>query len=294
MYRYWDGRSWSAALSPNPTAPPPSGGLGSPVGGSGQPGTTPLGPSGGGYGPGGPGTAYGPGIAPPRRRGVGWLVAIGVVVVVLIVVAVFVVRALGRGGTAEPGGGGSGSATAQVCPKQQDSTPDPQPGDGRVHAGKLSYPQLGDPGSEPSSESRVACGRGVLIQEVQTEKGNAQGGWFAAVLLGGLVAGDGFFSPQDGAQVVVKCVSGTFYGDSAVRREDIRNEKMTVDGHDGWIVETQLHFNVKDIEAKSERVIIVIVDTGDDSGLFYASIPENAEQYLDPARQALANLTVDG
>ena len=39
---------------------------------------------------------------------------------------------------------------------------------------------------------------------------------------------------------------------------------------------------------------MVIVDTGaGTSGLFYASIPENALQYLEPAQTALAQLTVD-
>ena len=51
------------------------------------------------------------------------------------------------------------------------------------------------------------------------------------MLVGELVAGDGFFSPKDGAAIVVKCVSGTFYGDSAVTRNDRRNESIQVDGH---------------------------------------------------------------
>jgi len=49
------------------------------------------------------------------------------------------------------------------------------------------------------------------------------------------------------------------------------------------------------IRAKSELLIVVIVDTGDGAaGLFYASIPENAPQFVQPARDALAALKVDG
>ena len=67
-----------------------------------------------------------------------------------------------------------------------------------------------------------------------------------------------------------------------------------VDGHDAWVIESQLGFDVPGIQAKSERLIVVIVDTGAGSaGLFYGSIPENAEQLLPPARAALAGLTVD-
>ena len=59
----------------------------------------------------------------------------------------------------------------------------------------------------------------MLIQSVVIERSQNQT-WLAAVLLGELVAGDGFYAPRDGAAVVVRCVSGTFYGRSAVTRED--------------------------------------------------------------------------
>ena len=149
-----------------------------------------------------------------------------------------------------------------MCPEPETATPEPQPGDGRVHAGKLSYPELGSPWSAPEPEGGVAFGKGVLIQSVEIERTPANQRWLAAVLVGELVAGDGFFSPKDGAAIVVKCVSGTFYGDSAVTRDDKRNEAIRVDDHDAWVIESQLGFDVPGIQAKSERLIVVIVDTG--------------------------------
>jgi hypothetical protein len=231
------------------------------------------------------------GLAPRRRRAWGWFVALAVIVIALVVIAVLVVqRVLPNGGTP---GVPAGQPSSTVCPKPDNGTPEPQPGDGRVHAGKLSYPELAAPWSAPEPEGGVAFGKGVLIQSVEIENTGTQK-WLAAVLLGELVAGDGFFTPKDGAAIVVRCVSGTFYGDSAVTRDDKRNEALEVDGHDGWVIESQLHFNVPGIKAKSERLIVVIVDTGTGSaGLFYASIPENAENLLPPARDALAALTVD-
>ncbi len=275
MFRYWDGRTWSAALSPHPTAlPPDSGGLGTPP----PPLTTPR-PV--------------PGLAPKRRRPWGWLIGLGAVLVAVIVVVVLVVQ---RGGGIDgiPGIPG-GQPSTEVCPEEKTASPEPQPGDGRVHAGKLSYPQLGQPWSTPVPETGVAFGKGVLIQSVEIEKSTVdQQRWLAAVLLGDLVAGDGFFAPKDGAAIVVKCVTGTFYGKSAVTRDDKRNESLQVDGHDAWVIESQLGFDVPGIQAKSERLIVVIVDTGaGTAGLFYASIPENAEELLAPARKALADLTVE-
>jgi hypothetical protein len=223
----------------------------------------------------------------------GWLIGLGAVFAALIIVVVLVVQRIGGEEPITPDPGGQPSTA--VCPEPEKATAEPQPGDGRVHAGKLSYPELGSPWSAPEPEDRVPFGKGVLIQSVEIEKTPTNERWLAAVLVGELVAGDGFFSPKDGAAIVVKCVTGTFYGGSAVTRHDKRNEAIRVDDHDAWVIESQLSFDVPGIQAKSERLIVVIVDTGDGSaGLFYASIPENAEQLLPPARAALAGLKVDG
>jgi len=272
MFRYWDGRVWSAAVSPHPSAPPP---------GSARVGPPP------------PNQPVPVAARPRRKRPWGWLIGLGAVLVALVIVVVLVVQRIGgeEPVTANPGG----QASTEVCPEPETATPEPQPGDGRVHAGKLSYPELGSPWSAPEPEVGIPFGKGVLIQSVEIERNPANQRWLAAVLIGELVAGDGFFSPKDGAAIVVKCVMGRYYGDSAVTRDDKRNEAIRVDDHDAWVIESQLGFDVPGIQAKSERLIVVVVDTGGaSSGLFYASIPENAEQLLPPARAALAGLNVDG
>lgn len=269
MSRYWDGRSWSAAVSPTPTGAPP----------------LPPAP---------PGAGAVPGVPTPvtsGSRGRGWLLALVAVLVVLVAVVVLSVQRATRDDG--PAGGAAGQPTTPVCPEPDNGDPEPQPADGRVHAGRLSYPQLAAPWTAPEPESGVAFGKGVLIQSVIVERGQNQP-WLAAVLLGELVAGDGFFAPRDGAAVVVRCVSGTFYGGSAVTREDLVDRALTVDGHDAWVVESRLGFDVPGVSAKSELLIVVVVETGTGtSGLFYASIPENAPQLVQPARDALAALTVD-
>jgi hypothetical protein len=262
-------------VSPTPTSAPPLAG----------PAETPAASASGRTGQ--------PGAAAGRRKGgLAWLLALAAVLVVLVVVVVVSVqRVTGDGGA---GSGVGGQPSTPPCPEEDNGATEPQPGDGRVHAGNLSYAQLGRPWSAPAPESGVAFGKGVLIQSVEIER-SANRPWLAAVLLGQLVAGDGFFSPKDGAAIVVRCVSGTFYGGSAVTRDDQIDRALTVDGHDAWVIESQLGFEVPGIQAKSERLIVVVVDTGTGtSGLFYASIPENAPQLLQPARDALASLTVDG
>ena len=269
LYRYWDGRAWSAAVSPTPAGVPPrpSAPTAAPLRGSR--------PAGG-----------------RRHRGaLAWLLALAAVLTVLVVVVVVSVQRVA--GDAGSGSGVRGQPSTPVCPEEVRGGPEPQPEDGRVHAGKLSYTRLRAPWSAPVPESGVAFGRGVLLQSVEIERsGNRT--WLAAVLLGELVAGDGFYSPKDGAAIVLRCVSGTFYGGSAVTRDDQVDRALTVDGHDAWVIESQLGFEVPGIRARSERLIVVVVNTGTGtSGLFYASIPENAPQLLQPARDALASLTVD-
>ncbi len=72
------------------------------------------------------------------------------------------------------------------------------------------------------------------------------------------------------------------------------NAATKVDGRNAWVIESNLGFDVSNLQAKHELLIVVIVDTGDGAGgLFFASIPENAPQLVAPARQALAALSVD-
>jgi hypothetical protein len=118
--------------------------------------------------------------------------------------------------------------------------------------------------------------------------------WVASILVGELQAGDGFFTPEQGSQIVVKCILGAFYGDHPVESHVKVNEKSTIDGHDAWLVESQLTFDIPRLEAKGELLIVVIVSAGNRSGLYYASIPDTMPELVQPARDALKQLQVDG
>jgi hypothetical protein len=328
LYRYWDGRAWSAATSPNPSAPPPSQGLlGSPAPSSAQPlGTTPG--AGTGYGTGstyatgstfgagstygtgqtyGTGSTYGtgPGTGSAyaqyqqtagKRSPVGWWLAGAALLVVLVVVAVVAVRAAtGGGGVLAPLPGGQGSQNACPTPKENQTLP-PDPADGRVHGGPVSYPRLGAPWSAPEYDDRVPFGTDTQVQQVVVESNyNGRGSsWVASVLVAELQAGDGFFSPEQGSQVVVKCILGAFYGDAAVTSDVKVNEAATIDGHDAWVVESQLSFDIEGLATKGELLLVAIVSAGATSGLYYASIPDTRPELVKPAREALEQLEVDG
>lgn len=277
MYRYWTGSSWSAAITNNPTQAPPPGGIGAPPRPGGQ-------------------QQWNPNQQP--RSQTKWWLAIGAVVVVLVLVGWFAIRNLG--GILGTGPAAGSNPTQNVCPKEVASTttptPAPAPNDGRVHGGALSYPQLGSPWSAPGPETRVPFGRDVLTQTVMIEPNyKGSNSWVASVLVGELVAGDGFFSPQQGSEIVVKCIMGVFYDDAEVVRDDKVNKATTVDGKEAWLVETHLSFDIPNLQAKGELAIIMIVATkAESSSIYYASIPDNADQQLvRDARNAMADLRVE-
>ena len=312
LFRYWTGTAWTAAVTANPQAtPPPSapfgapqgypqGGQGYAQGGSGYPQGSPgTGQGGAGYGQGGSGYPQG-GTQPPRKRAVGWWLIGGAVLVAVAVLVWFLVQGFGAGivpGVPNP----SGTASQNICPKVNKTT-DPtvptQANDGRVHGGKISYPLLGSPWGAVAGDNRVPFGRDVASQTVLQEddydgKGHS---WVSSVLVGELVAGDGFFSPKEGSEIVMKCVVGTFYGDAVVARKDTSSKQITVDGHDSWYLESHLTFDIPNLVTKGETAIVVIVNTGaDSSSLYYASIPDTADpQLMSDARKLVGQLTVEG
>jgi len=273
LYRFWDGTTWSAATGTNPASPSP--GTPRPVRGP---------------GPGG-GTSH---LPVERRTAVGWFVGAAALLVVIVVVAVIAIRSAG-GDTAVDTPVPGPSSRATTCPDavSPPASPPPRTGD-RVSSGKLSYPRLGAPFTAPKWDVRVPFGRDVQNQDAIVEKSaDGRTTWVAAVLIARLTAGDGFFGPEQGAEVVADCVVARFYGNAEVQREDRRNTAITVDGHRAWTIESQLRFRLPDIKTTGETMILVVVDTGaGEAGLFYASVPDTSPQFLAPARAALADLEV--
>jgi hypothetical protein len=231
-----------------------------------------------------------------QKRRIGPWIAILASVLVIALLAWGVFTIASQGGLTTGGATAGGNSTTNPCPvNTQSLTPVTHTADGRVHGGLLSYPTLGSPWSTPTTDLRVPFGRDVSEQEVVIEPNydGANASWVASVLVAELAAGDGFFSPQEGSEIVVKCLIGAFYGNAAVGRNDTVSKAMTVGGKDGWLVETHLTFDIKGLKTKGETAIVLIVATSTDtSSLYYASIPDTSPQYMQPARDAMAALTV--
>ena len=242
LYRYWDGQAWSAATSPNPQAPPPAQGLVQGMQGGPQPGQTgggqPYGQSSSGQNPYGQQTPYGqPGAGQQpygqnaygqgqpgayasfqstqqRKSPIGWWIAAAALLVVIVVVGVIAVRAIGSSS-----GGGHRQAVPASRPRTSarparrspaPTSPAPIPNDGRVHGGPISYPRLGAPWG-PRSPTTGCRSAGTCRSRMVTDQANYDGNgssWVASILVAELMAGDGFYTPEQGAQIVVRCILG--------------------------------------------------------------------------------------
>jgi hypothetical protein len=300
LFRYWDGKAWSAATSPNPSAPPPSQSL---VGGTPQQsGSQADGQTGqSGYGKDYGGSAYANYQELENKKSpIGWWIAGAALVIVIIAVAVMAIRAVTGGSDTDTTTSGPVTQPSQdACPPQSTASPVPgptHPADGRVHGGPVSYPRLGTPWGAPHVDSRVPFGSDVQTQmvPVETNYDGAGTNWVAQILVGELQAGDGFFTPEQGAQIVVKCILGSFYGDNPINSNVTVNEKTTIDGHAAWLVESKLTFDIAGLKTKGELLIVAIVSAGNRSGLYYATIPDTTPELVQPARDTLKQLQVDG
>ena len=271
-FRYWDGSTWSTRLTSDPSdaAPGPDAGPTAPP-------------------------------QPPRARSGRRFWLVGLVALVAIGVVIWlVVRFLPQQlGVDNPWDTPGGHSSASLCTAGvENSTAAAQTTvDGRLTAGHLSFPLFGDPWQSPEGDNRVPFGTYAVMQEALDQEaydGTEGHNWVSSMLLSDLISGDGFANSQAAAETVMKCVLGLYYGDYNVDRKDVGAKAHSVDGHDGWLIESELSFDIPGLVAKGERVLLLVVQTDADSfGLFYASVPDTRPERLVDARRALSELRVE-
>lgn len=265
-YRYWDGSAWGTTTTSNP---------------SGRLTTT-------------------DGDADPDEdtdQGSLWQQAKGPLLLgsIVLVTIIALIWALVQSGVL--GGGGKGASNPQdICPPVQSGNyeQDEHPADGRVHGGALSFPRQGAPWGSPKVDGRVPFGRDTRSQDITIEAEYQPGAnWVASLLVAELIDGDGVMSPEEGIDMVAKCIVGAFYGDNEVTRRDVAKKSTVVDGRAAAQLEMHLTFDIPGLEAKGETAIIVIVAaTNKANSLYYASIPDNAQEHLPTARRLIGELRV--
>ncbi len=299
MYRFWDGTMWSPVVSSTPGPQGVAPGTQPMAAHQPSTGASPLlsrTPAANPYAGASGFTPY-PGPTKPTAsiwRSVGWLLAVFVVVGALVFGGLQLLRGFG----VDPlNPTAPSNPTVNPCPtaSMPAVSPASHPNDGRVHGGKLSYPQLGSPWSAPEVEQRLPFGVDATVQTVTVEPNyDGSHSWVASVLVAELVAGDGFFSPKEATELITKCSMSEFYSDAVVQRTDVSSKAVTVDGHDAWVIETHLAFDIPGLKVKGETAIFEVVKISDaSSSVYYASIPDSVPELLTVARQVQDQLKVD-
>lgn len=276
-YRYWDGSSWSAQTGSDPSQSPP----GSQTG------------------------------APPERKSNPTVILGALAVVLVIVVAGVLVVRNGTGGSLINLGSSDPSVSAwddrtpttSPTPEQPTSAPegplvdcprgDPDartdhPPDGRVYGGNLSFPaEPSFPPAEP--EPRLSFAYDVTQQALPV---SADPGWIAQLAVGQLRASDGFdLSAQKAAERVAECsISGDMYMPYNPVRKDLRSEAITISGHSGWLIETDVEVDKEDLPFAGDRIIFVVVENGEDWGLFFGATPIGDQALLEILHSTVAQL----
>jgi hypothetical protein len=244
-FRYWDGTAWSHTTTANPAVPPP-------------------GPP-----------------RPPGRR-LAPLLAAAAVLVVLAIVAVVVVRYVGDRGvsaadptTSAPRTGSDdrtigplprptspgtrvseepAPSAGQPCPLGDPSARQDHPRDGRVHGGGLSFP------SQPGWDSSTLDHSLSWAYDVGGEQRVVQPDWYAQLSVGALFTLDGFETPEQAAEAVMRCTANSSFYDGFTQRSDLIARAVTISGHAGWQLRSEIHVESDLTTGTGDVVDVVVVD----------------------------------
>ena len=271
-YRYWDGSQWSRITTVDPRQPLPAAGESRDAAG----------------------VRAAPGAASPGSETRRLPVIIAVLVVLLALVAVGagnLRQAADRPRPTPTTTGLTGSSPAPTagsrqappatptpatpvpvrCPKGDPTLRAPHPTDGRVYGGNLSFDE------QPTFERAAVEPRFHFAYDVvqQTLIVSRDPNWIAQLAVGQLRAKDGFVDdPRITVENLVRCViTGQMYSPYLPARTDIRSESLSIDGHPGWLIESEITVDRPDIPIAGDHTIFIVVRDGKDWGFFFGAVP---------------------
>jgi hypothetical protein len=157
------------------------------------------------------------------------------------------------------------------CPKGNPNLRANHPLDDRVYGGNLSFEE--QPTFEPAAiEPRFSFAYDVLQQSVLVSREPA---WIAQLAVGQLRGKDGFVNDaQNTVASLVHCViTGNMYSPYVPTRTDIRSESLSIDGHSGWLIDSEITVDRPDLQVKGDHVIFIVVRDGNDWGFFFGAVP---------------------
>jgi hypothetical protein len=274
-YRYWDGSRWSSVTTDDPrragpAKPPASGSKPTEPGEDGLPGQ------------------------PLRRRRLGLIIGVLAVVLLAIVASVIFlgnfrsvvdnpIATPSVSGTEDSSPSGTPTSTttpsttptaipqAPPCPTGNPNQRARHPNDGRVYGGNLSFE------AQPTFESAAVEPRFSFAYDVlqQTLPVSQSPPWIAQLAVGQLRRKDGFVGDaRNTVERLVQCVIiGNMYGPYVPTRTDIRSESLSIDGRNGWLIDSEITVDRPDVQVGGDHVIFIVVRDGRDWGFFFGAVP---------------------
>lgn len=157
------------------------------------------------------------------------------------------------------------------CPKGNPNSRASHPIDGRVYGGNLSFDE--QPTFESAAvEPRFSFGYDVLQQTLPVSTDPA---WIAQLAVGQLRGRDGFAGDaQNTVENLVHClITGNMYNPYLPRRTDIRSESLSIDGHSGWLIDSEITVDRPDLKVAGDHAIFIVVRDGSNWGFFFGAVP---------------------
>jgi hypothetical protein len=157
------------------------------------------------------------------------------------------------------------------CPKGNPNSRASHPIDGRVHGGNLSFEE--QPTFEPAAvEPRFSFGYDVLQQTLPVSTDPA---WIAQLAVGQLRGQDGFAGDaQNAVENLAHCLmTGNMYNPYLPKRTDIRSESLSIDGHRGWLIDSEITVDRPDLKVAGDHAIFIVVRDGSNWGFFFGAVP---------------------
>ena len=183
-----------------------------------------------------------------------------------------------------PPGGGGPEACVPGDPGRRGDHPD----DDRVYGGNLSFAE--ERSYEPAApENRLSFAHDVT-QQVSWM--NRRPGWIGQLAVGRLRADDGFTeSARATATTAVQCiVTSNMYLPYEPTDREISSEQTSVSGHDAWRIDLEVRVEEQGLPFPGDQVIVVVVEDGDDWGLFFGAVPIGNDRQREILEAAVASL----
>jgi hypothetical protein len=161
----------------------------------------------------------------------------------------------------------------------------------------LMYPRLGAPWQIPSRKSGLGRYGWSGQQVIVTEKRGGRPSWFGQLLSGTLSAAQrnlysGPGTERAAAAALAQQFDSRFYA-FPHRTRNLASQRLTVDGHKGWLVGSYIGYRQRGVKATGDVVAVAVVDTGRSSpGVMFMAIPNTNRNLWPDVNYVLRSLKV--